>query len=51
MSNRITSWHGNPSKPRYTPPAGAIDAHCHVFGPGNVFPYAPGRRYTPEDAP
>jgi predicted TIM-barrel fold metal-dependent hydrolase len=22
-----------------------------VFGPGNVFPYAPNRRYTPEDAP
>jgi predicted TIM-barrel fold metal-dependent hydrolase len=22
-----------------------------VFGPGDVFPYAPDRRYTPEDAP
>jgi predicted TIM-barrel fold metal-dependent hydrolase len=27
------------------------DAHCHVFGPGAVFPYAPTRSYTPEDAP
>ena len=32
-------------------PAGATDAHCHVFGPGDVFPYAPNRSYTPEDAP
>jgi predicted TIM-barrel fold metal-dependent hydrolase len=38
-------------KPDYKLPAGATDAHCHVFGPGAVFPYAPGRRYTPEDAP
>ena len=33
------------------PPAGAVDAHCHVFGPGDVFPYAPERKYTPCDAP
>ncbi|WP_229119041.1 amidohydrolase family protein [Enemella evansiae] len=32
-------------------PAGATDAHCHVFGPGDVFPYAPERAYTPPDAP
>ncbi|AYD63862.1 amidohydrolase [Achromobacter sp. B7] len=32
-------------------PPGACDAHCHVFGPGNVFPYAEGRSYTPPDAP
>jgi predicted TIM-barrel fold metal-dependent hydrolase len=38
-------------KPAFTLPSGATDAHCHVFGPGNVFPYAEGRRYTPEDAP
>ncbi|MGI4880642.1 MAG: amidohydrolase family protein [Janthinobacterium lividum] len=39
-----------PSKPRFVPPAGAVDAHCHVFGPGDVFPYAPERKYTPCDA-
>jgi 2-pyrone-4,6-dicarboxylate lactonase len=39
-----------PSRPRYVPPAGAVDAHCHVFGPGEVFPYAPERKYTPCDA-
>ncbi|KQZ01134.1 2-pyrone-4,6-dicarboxylate hydrolase [Pseudolabrys sp. Root1462] len=38
-------------KPQFKLPAGATDAHCHVFGPGAVFPYAPNRRYTPEDAP
>jgi 2-pyrone-4,6-dicarboxylate lactonase len=27
-----------------------VDAHCHVFGPGDVFPYAPERKYTPVDA-
>ena len=39
-----------PSKPRFTPPPGAVDAHCHVLGPGDVFPYAPERKYTPSDA-
>jgi predicted TIM-barrel fold metal-dependent hydrolase len=37
--------------PAYQPPPGACDAHCHIFGPGNVYPYAPGRSYTPPDAP
>jgi hypothetical protein len=32
-------------------PAGAVDAHCHVFGPGAVFPFAPERKYTPCYAP
>jgi len=41
----------NPVKPQYAPPPGACDAHCHVFGPGNRFPYAPERSYTPPDAP
>lgn len=43
-------YHPSPSKPRYTPPPGAVDAHCHVFGPGDRFPYAPERKYTPCDA-
>jgi 2-pyrone-4,6-dicarboxylate lactonase len=44
-------FHPNPSKPAFKPPPGAVDAHCHVFGPGDVFPYAPERKYTPKDAP
>ncbi len=44
-------FHPNPSKPKYEPPPGAVDAHCHVFGPADKFPYAPERKYTPCDAP
>ena len=40
-----------PSKPKFLLPPGAVDAHCHVFGPGAVFPFAPERKYTPCDAP
>jgi 2-pyrone-4,6-dicarboxylate lactonase len=38
-------------KPKYTPPPGSCDAHCHIFGPGDKYPYAPDRTYTPPDAP
>jgi len=43
-------WYAQPSKPRFKLPAGAVDAHCHVFGPGDEFPFAPERKYTPCDA-
>ncbi|MDR3479354.1 MAG: amidohydrolase family protein [Burkholderiaceae bacterium] len=43
-------FYSNPSKPIFSLPAGAVDAHCHVFGPGAQFPYAPERKYTPCDA-
>jgi predicted TIM-barrel fold metal-dependent hydrolase len=41
----------NTRSPRFRPPAGACDAHCHIFGPGDKYPYAPDRTYTPPDAP
>ncbi|HMK86395.1 MAG TPA: amidohydrolase family protein [Steroidobacteraceae bacterium] len=41
----------SPSRPVFRPPPGAVDAHCHVFGPGDRFPYTPERKYTPCDAP
>jgi 2-pyrone-4,6-dicarboxylate lactonase len=44
-------FHATPRKPQFRPPPGAVDAHCHVFGPGDVFPYARERKYTPSDAP
>ena len=50
MSDRIVSWHPNPSKPRYTPPPGAVDAHCHVFGPMAQFPFSAKAKYLPDDA-
>jgi 2-pyrone-4,6-dicarboxylate lactonase len=44
-------FHPAPKKPDVALPAGACDAHCHVFGPAARFPFAPRRTYTPVDAP
>lgn len=43
-------FHPDPVRPAFVPPPGAVDAHCHVFGPGDHFPYAPERKFTPCDA-
>ncbi len=43
-------WYAGPSTPRFRVPPGSVDAHCHVFGPGAQFPFAPERKYTPCDA-
>ena len=43
-------FHPNPSTPDFVLPNGAVDAHCHVFGPQAEFPFAPERKYTPCDA-
>ena len=40
-----------PKAPREKPPPGAWDAHAHIFGPTDKFPYTAGRGYTPPDAP
>ena len=50
LSERTVSWHPNPSKPRFAPPPGAVDAHCHVFGPMAQFPFSAKAKYLPEDA-
>ncbi|HET6775665.1 MAG TPA: amidohydrolase family protein [Acidimicrobiales bacterium] len=51
LERTIPPPHPDPHPPRaLTPPAGACDAHCHVFGPADRFPFAPGRSYTPPDA-
>jgi len=41
----------NTRTPKYKAPPKACDAHCHIFGPGDKYPYAPDRSYTPPDAP
>src|SRR5207244_280794 len=51
MTRFIAGPDPNPVKPKYVPPPGACDAHCHIFGPAAKFPYAPERRYTPPDSP
>ena len=48
---RIAGPVARPKQPRIKPPPGAWDSHAHVFGPAGKFPYAPGRGYTPPDAP
>ena len=50
MSERIRSWADRPSKPRFVPPPGSVDAHCHVFGPQADFPFSPKAKYLPQDA-
>lgn len=42
-------WYEGPSEPTFRLPAGAVDTHCHVFGPQAEFPFAPQRKYTPCD--
>ena len=41
----------NTKIPKFKLPPLACDAHTHIFGPGDKYPYAPGRPYTPPDAP
>ncbi len=43
-------WTANPSQPKLKLPPGACDAHVHIFGPRQRFPFAEGRSYTPSDA-
>ena len=47
---RIRSWTETPSRPRFVPPPGAVDAHCHVFGPADRFPFSAKAKYRPQDA-
>lgn len=50
MTGQNLPYHPSPSKPKIALPPGACDAHCHVFGPADRFPFAPERTYTPVDA-
>ena len=48
---RIAGPVAHPSAPGERPPPNAWDAHAHIFGPSDKFPYTAGRGYTPPDAP
>lgn len=45
--------HPSPRKPKFKLPSGACDAHFHIFGPPERFPWSPAsaRVYTPPAAP
>jgi 2-pyrone-4,6-dicarboxylate lactonase len=45
------SYHPAPRRPKLALPPNACDAHMHVFGPQARFPFAPGRSFTPCEAP
>jgi len=51
MTDPKPSFHPAPSRPKLELPAGACDAHVHVFGPHGIFPFAANRPFTPADAP
>src|SRR5882724_1321946 len=51
MTDPKPSFHPAPSRPKLKLPAGACDAHVHVFGPHAIFPFAANRPFTPADAP
>jgi len=50
IDGRVRSWTLDPSTPVYAPPPGAVDAHCHVFGPMAEFPFSAKAKYLPQDA-
>ena len=54
LSGRAISVNAQPSQPKtpvtFDVPPGACDCHTHVFGDPARFPFAAGRRYTPETA-
>jgi 2-pyrone-4,6-dicarboxylate lactonase len=51
MDDGWLEFHPHPSEPTFVLPPRSVDAHCHVFGPGDRFPYVEKRKYTPCDAP
>src|SRR4029453_6689415 len=40
-----------PRVPKFKSPPLTCDAHCHIFGPVDRYPYASTRPYTPPEAP
>lgn len=51
LQTPVQTYQTRPTRPALQLPPGACDAHVHVFGPATRFPYAPGRNFSPVDAP
>lgn len=47
---RVRSWTLHPGRPTFVPPPGAVDAHCHVFGPQAQHLFSAKAKYLPQDA-
>lgn len=47
----VRTYQAQPQTPRLRLPSGSCDAHVHVFGPPEQFPYNPLRQITPVPAP
>jgi 2-pyrone-4,6-dicarboxylate lactonase len=51
MADRVPLQHLDPSKPKLRLPPGSCDAHCHILGPTEIYPFAPTATINPADAP
>jgi 2-pyrone-4,6-dicarboxylate lactonase len=51
VSETVKTYLDNPSTPKLKLPEGAWDAHFHIFGPGDKFPYASTYNQHVADAP
>ena len=51
MADPILTYMPIPTQATFKLPSGSTDAHVHIFGPNNTFPYAASRGFTPVDAP
>ena len=51
MTDLIQTYEVHPKKPNLRLPPLSCDAHCHIFGPAERFPYVQHRNFTPVDAP
>jgi 2-pyrone-4,6-dicarboxylate lactonase len=42
--------HPDPGTPKEIAPPHSCDTHAHIFGPAHLYPFVPGRSYTPPEA-
>lgn len=51
LQSPTLTYQPKPTTPTIKLPPMSCDSHVHVFGPAARFAYAPGRKFTPVDAP
>ncbi len=50
MDINYLPYNSQPSQPEFTLPKGSVDAHCHVVGPAEQFPYSSTSEHSSNDA-